>query len=193
MEEEKNINKALDYLNEFVKNIKDTTKEESQKLSYFASNFGNANKILTALKEGIDSQEIAEDIKAIAEETYNNVISEIQSFRDNISNTSEEHSNKDVVLSEETIKDALDNNSATKQLQEDVTNLVNNSKTQQTPNYGAVIAGSFVQIIANSKEDLAEYISNIIDKNNVSINDVQIFEMKKISFTAKQTTKISIN
>lgn len=193
MPEEKNINKAIDFLNDFVGYIKDESKDESQKVSYFANNFAKANKLLTMIKESIDDEDgfkgISPEIVDIIKNTYDITIKEIQNFRDTISKTPTEDK-EDVILSEDTVKEALDKNSSTKQMQEDMQNLANK---QDSPNYGAIINGSFVQILADSKEDLANYISNIVDKNNININDVKIFELKEIKFTATQVTKININ
>lgn len=187
------INKAIDFLNDFVGYIKDESKDESQKVSYFANNFAKANKLLTMIKESIDDEDgfkgISSEIVDVIKNTYDITIKEIQNFRDTISKTPAEDK-EDIILSEDTVKEALDKNYSTKQMQEDIQNLVNK---QDSPNYGAVINGSFVQIIADSKEDLANYISNIVDKNNININDVKIFEMKEIKFTATQVTKININ
>lgn len=187
------INKAIDFLNDFVGYIKDESKDESQKVSYFANNFAKANKLLTMIKESIDDEDgfkgISPEIVDIIKNTYDITIKEIQNFRDTISKTPTEDK-EDVILSEDTVKEALDKNSSTKQMQEDMQNLANK---QDSPNYGAIINGSFVQILADSKEDLANYISNIVDKNNVNINDVKIFELKEIKFTATQVTKININ
>jgi hypothetical protein len=187
------INKAIDFLNDFVGYIKDESKDESQKVSYFANNFAKANKLLTMIKESIDDEDgfkgISPEIVDIIKNTYDITIKEIQNFRDTISKTPVEDK-EDVILSEDTVKEALDKNSSTKQMQEDMQNLANK---QDSPNYGAIINGSFVQILADSKEDLANYISNIVDKNNININDVKIFELKEIKFTATQVTKININ
>lgn len=187
------INKAIDFLNDFVGYIKDESKDESQKVSYFANNFAKANKLLTMIKESIDDEDgfkgISPEIVDIIKNTYDITIKEIQNFRDTISKTPTEDK-EDVILSEDTVKEALDKNSSTKQMQEDMQNLANK---QDSPNYGAIINGSFVQILADSKEDLANYISNIVDKNNININDVKIFELKEIKFTATQITKININ
>lgn len=193
MPEEKNINKAIDFLNDFVGYIKDESKDESQKISYFANNFAKANKLLTMIKESIDDENgfngISSEMVDVIKNAYDITIKEIQNFRDTISKTPVEDK-EDVILSEDTVKEALDKNSSTKQMQEDMQNLANK---QDSPNYGAIINGSFVQILADSKEDLANYISNIVDKNNININDVKIFELKEIKFTATQVTKININ
>lgn len=193
MPEEKNINKAIDFLNDFVSYIKDESKDESQKVSYFANNFAKANKLLTMIKESIDDEDgfkgISSEMVDVIKNAYDITIKEIQNFRDTISKAPTEDK-EDVILSEDTVKEALDKNCSTKQMQEDMQNLINK---QDSPNYGAIINGSFVQILADSKEDLANYISNIVDKNNVNINDVKIFELKEIKFTATQVTKININ
>lgn len=208
------INTLVNDLKVFLCNLNDIT-DESQKLAYFANHTENISKKLLALKDfiniytekNIDNSNNDELLDAL-EQCYKDTINYIKVFRDSIkidvNSTTDE-----VILTEDSIEDALENNDSTKNLQNDLQNLVNNEFDKvdkrfnnNTKLYGISIGENrFVNAQANSKEELSTFVTNIVNDlinssdipTDIVLSKIKVYEMKELNFLISQEIKIDID
>lgn len=185
---EKQINKFIDFLNN-----NDITK--SKKMTFFIESQTQLKEIMNFLKSINDENEDFVDFcssENIHTEDFINksieLINKLQKAITDYQNTlyiDENVESEDIAINEETISDALQNNSTTKQIHEDLENIKKSS--MQKYNYCIMLDNNISMFHADNDNEINKYINTLLLDGNYK--EVKLFKLSEVKLSKQTITK----
>lgn len=197
MQADELITKADRFAHDFIKELSDTSTTVASRQAYMLDNQEKLQKVMGSLQTvitamGEQQETLDEDDEAMLDkgkEIVANLRAALDTFRKEL-NIDENTKDEDLVpvVNEQTIGDAMSNNSTTQKIAKDLKNI----QDQQTMpfNYAISCDGNITLITATNKKELNATINNIA--NGGKYKDIKLFELKATPVPLHQKTVLSV-
>lgn len=197
MQADELITKADRFAHDFIKELSDTSTTVASRQAYMLDNQEKLQKVMGSLQTvitamGEQQEALDEDDEAMLDkgkEIVANLRAALDTFRKEL-NIDENTKDEDLVpvVNEQTIGDAMSNNSTTQKIAKDLKNI----QDQQTMpfNYAISCDGNITLITATNKKELNATINNIA--NGGKYKDIKLFELKATPVPLHQKTVLSV-
>lgn len=196
------VSKAELFAMNFIAKISDKSVQAARKQAYFLDNqedlqkyMGALQKVLTSINKD-DESEDGEDYTVLltrAETVINDLKTAISEYQKELTisdDVTEEETT--AVLTQETVTDAMANNSTTQEIAENMNAIAEQQKaaSQIGYNYALVCDGQINMIAATTKSQLNDSINAIAENGNYK--SIALYKMQFTPVPLKQKTVLSI-
>lgn len=203
MQADELITKADRFAHDFIKELSDTNNTVASRQAYMLDNqerlqkiMGSLQTVITALGAKEEKAPLDEDDETMLEkgnEIVQNLRSALDAFREELK-IDEDTKEEDIVpvVNEQTISDAMNDNSTTKKMAADLKNVQEQQLASSSIpfNYAMSCDGVITLIKAKDKDELNKTINDIANKGKYS--EIKLFKLMTTPVPLHQKTVLSV-